>query len=355
MKIYAVIMAGGVGSRFWPRSKKKTPKQMLQIFGENTMIQDTVSRLNGLVDTQNILVITNKLQKEGICEQLPQIPSDNVIEEPFGRNTAACIGLASIIIEKRDKDAVMIVLPADHIIRDKEAFHKVLKNAIEFAYKSGGLLTIGITPTRPETGYGYIQIDDKEVAQNIYKVFTFAEKPNYATAVRFLESGDFMWNSGMFIWRTDSILEEMKVHMPDLFESLESIKKSFGKSDFESVLTNLYGQLKKISIDYGVMEKSNKVYLTKGSFNWSDVGSWEEVYQLSEKDNNGNSISVQVYSDMSVDSYIYLPNKFNEFIGVENLIIINTDEALLICRPDNCQDVKNVVHYLTLNQMEEHP
>ena len=230
MKIYAVIMAGGVGSRFWPRSKKKTPKQMLQIFGENTMIQDTVCRLNGLVDTQNILVITNRLQKEGICEQLPQIPSDNVIEEPFGRNTAACIGLASIIIEKRDKDAVMIVLPADHIIRDKEAFHKVLKNAIEFAHKSGGLLTIGITPTRPETGYGYIQIDDKEVAQNIYKVFTFAEKPNYATAVRFLESGDFMWNSGMFIWRTDSILEEMKVHMPDLFESLESIKKSFGKA-----------------------------------------------------------------------------------------------------------------------------
>jgi len=354
MKIYAVIMAGGVGSRFWPRSKKKTPKQMLQIFGENTMIQDTVNRLDGIVDSENILVITNKLQKMGICEQLPQIPSENIIEEPFGRNTAACIGLASIIIEKKDKDAVMIVLPADHIIRDKEAFHKVLKNAIEFAYKSGGLLTIGITPTRPETGYGYIQIDDKEVAQNINKVFTFAEKPNYATAVRFLESGDFMWNSGMFVWRTDSILEEMKVHMPDLFESLESIKKSFGKSDFESVLTNLYGQLKKISIDYGVMEKSNKVYLTKGSFNWSDVGSWEEVYQLSEKDGNGNSVSGQVYLDMSVDSYVYSPNKFTAVIGVENLIIINTDEALLICRRDNSQDVKKVVDYLTMNQMEEH-
>lgn len=354
MKIYAVIMAGGVGSRFWPRSKKKTPKQMLQIFGENTMIQDTVSRLDGLVDSENILVITNRLQKPGICEQLPQIPSENVIEEPFGRNTAACIGLASIIIEKRDKDAVMIVLPADHIIRDKAAFHKVLKNAIEFAYKSGGLLTIGVTPTRPETGYGYIQIDDKEIGQNIFKVFTFAEKPNYATAVRFLESGDFMWNSGMFIWRTDSILEEMKLHMPDLFDSLESIKKSFGKSDFESVLTNLYGQLKKISIDYGIMEKSNKVYLTKGSFNWSDVGSWEEVYQLSEKDSNGNSITGQVYTEMSVDSYIYSPNKFTAVIGVENLIIINTDEALLICRRDNCQDVKKVVDYLVMNQMEEH-
>lgn len=354
MKIYAVIMAGGVGSRFWPRSKKKTPKQMLQIFGENTMIQDTVSRLNGLVDSENILVITNKLQKEGICEQLPQIPSENVIEEPFGRNTAACIGLASIIIEKRVKDAVMIVLPADHIIRDKDAFHKVLKNAVEFAYQSGGLLTIGITPTRPETGYGYIQIDDKDVAQNIYKVYTFAEKPNYATAVRFLESGDFMWNSGMFIWRTDSILGEMKLHMPDLFESLESIKNSFGKSDFETVLTNLYGQLKKISIDYGIMEKSNKVYLTKGSFNWSDVGSWEEVYQLSEKDSNGNAVSGQVYLDMSVDSYIYSPKKFTAVIGVENLIIINTDEALLICRRDNSQDVKKVVDYLVMNQMEEH-
>lgn len=354
MKVYAVIMAGGVGSRFWPRSKKKTPKQLLKIFGENTMIQDTVQRLKGLVDEENILVITNKVQKDGACAQLPQLPPENIIEEPFGRNTAACIGLASILIEKKAKDAVMIVLPADHIIRDHEAFHNVLNNALDFAYKSGGLLTIGITPTRPETGYGYIQIDDRDYANNIYKVFTFAEKPNYATAVRFVESGDFMWNSGMFIWRTNSILEEMRVHMPDLYEGLETIKKSFGKTDHELTLTNVYGQLKKISIDYGIMEKSNKVYLTKGSFAWSDVGSWEEVYQLSEKDTDGNSIIGDVYSDMVVDSYIYSPKKFTAVIGVENLIVIDTEEALLICRRDNSQEVKKVVDYLTIKQMEDH-
>lgn len=354
MNIYAVIMAGGVGSRFWPRSKKKTPKQLLKIFGENTMIQDTVLRLNGLVDDQNIIIITNKMQREGVLEQLPQLPPENIIEEPFGRNTAACIGLASILIERKDKDAVMVVLPADHIIREKEVFHKVLKNAIDFAHNSRGLITIGITPTRPETGYGYIQIDDTKYAENIFKVYTFAEKPNYATAVRFLESGDFMWNSGMFIWRVDSILEEIKVHMSDLSEGLETIKKSFGKSNYESTLTNVYGQLKKVSIDYGIMEKSNKVYLTKGSFSWSDVGSWEEVYQLSEKNNDGNSLIGEVYSDMVVDSYVYSPSKFTAVIGVENLIVINTDEALLICRRDNSQEVKKVVDYLTMKQMEDH-
>ncbi len=191
MNLYAVIMAGGVGSRFWPRSKKKLPKQLIKIFGDKTMIQATVDRLNGLVEKKNIFIITNKLQRPEVIKQLSDVPEENIIEEPFGRNTAACIGLASVIIKTKDSDAVTIVLPADHIIKDEVEFKNTLLNAAKYANESKGLVTIGINPTRPETGYGYIQIDDKPAAENIYKVYTFAEKPNYATALRFVESGDF--------------------------------------------------------------------------------------------------------------------------------------------------------------------
>jgi len=354
MDVFAVIMAGGIGSRFWPRSKEKTPKQLLKIFGEKTMIQDTVSRLNGIVKKENIFIITNKVQKPEIEEQLKNIPKENIIDEPFGRNTAACIGLASIIIESKSKDGVMIVLPADHILKDMDEFHETLKTSVDFAYKSKGLVTIGIKPTRPETGYGYIQIDERTVSENIFKVYTFAEKPNYATAVRFLESGDFFWNSGMFIWRADSILEEIKLYLPDLYEGLENIKKDIGSTNFESTVYNVYGMLRNISIDYGIMEKSQKVYLTKGEFSWSDVGSWEEVYQLSEKNSDGNASVGNIFTEMTVDSYIYSPDKFAAIIGVENLIVINTKDALLICRRDKTQEVKKVVDHLKINKLTEH-
>jgi mannose-1-phosphate guanylyltransferase len=354
MKIYAVIMAGGVGSRFWPRSKEKTPKQLLKIFGTQTMIQATVERLDGVVERENIFVITNKIQRPEIVRQLEGVPAENIIEEPFGRNTAACIGLASVIIEKKDSDAVTIILPADHIIKEKDKFHATLKSAAEFAYKSKGLVTIGIVPARPETGYGYIQIDENEFENNIHKVLSFAEKPNYATAVRFIESGDFLWNSGMFIWRVDVILEEIKTYMSDLHYGLDNIGKSIGTSDYEKTLTTVYGKLRNISIDYGIMEKSQKVFLTKGEFSWSDVGSWEEVYNLSEKNNDGNVVMGNVFADMTVDSYIYSQSKFTAVIGVENLIVINADDSLLICRRDQCQEVKKIVDYLKINQLTEY-
>ncbi|MEJ2617038.1 MAG: mannose-1-phosphate guanylyltransferase [Ignavibacteriaceae bacterium] len=354
MKIYAVIMAGGVGSRFWPRSKEKSPKQLLKIFGDNSMIQDTVCRLKDIVEYEDILIITNRMQQPEIKKQLPEIPGENIIEEPFGRNTAACIGLASIIVKSKQEDAVMIVLPADHIIKDVEEFHKTLKNAAEFAYESQGLVTIGIPPTRPETGYGYIQIDETEVRKNIYKVYTFAEKPNYATAVRFLESGDFFWNSGMFIWRADSIINEIKMYMPDLYEGLQTISPSINTEKFEKTLGMVYGQLRNISIDYGIMEKSQKVYLTKGNFPWSDVGSWEEVYHLTPKDSDGNAKVGNIFTEMTADSYIYSPNKFVSVIGVDNVIVINTDDALLVCRRDLSQEVKKVIDHLKINKMKEY-
>lgn len=354
MNLFALIMAGGIGARFWPRSKEKTPKQLLKIFGENTMIQDTVRRLNGIISLENIYIITNKVQKQEIIIQLPSIPAQNILVEPFGRNTAACIGLASLIINEKAKDAITIVLPADHIIQDISSFHNTLITAVKFANDSKGLVTIGIIPSRPETGYGYIQIDDTFISDNIHKVTTFAEKPNYATAVRFLESGDFLWNSGMFIWRIDTILEEISKYMPELNDGLEKIKSSLHSKDFDEAVTQVYGQLKSISIDYGIMEKSQKVFLTKGDFGWSDVGSWEEVYQLSEKHEDGNAIVGKVFTDMTTESYIYSPDKFTAVIGAENLIVINTKDALLICRRDKAQDVKKVIDHLKFNKMNEH-
>ena len=354
MNLYAVIMAGGVGSRFWPRSKKKLPKQLLRIFDDKTMIQSTVDRLTGLVDEKHIFVITNSVQRPEVIKQLKNVPEENIIEEPFGRNTAACIGLASILVKAKDPNAVTVVLPADHIIKEKEKFLETIKNAAEFADQSKGLVTIGINPTRPETGYGYIQINDKEVSNNIFKVYTFAEKPNYATALRFLESGDFLWNSGMFIWRVDTILHEIKNLMPDLYEGLTKIESALDKTNFNEELINVYGQLKKISIDYGIMEKSSKVYLTKGMFTWSDVGSWEEVYQLSEKNENGNAVVGKVYTDMVVDSYIYSPDKMTAVIGLDNIIVINHEDTVLVCRRDKAQNVKEVVDFLKIQKMDEY-
>ena len=354
MKLYAVIMAGGVGARFWPRSKKKTPKQLLKIFGERTMIQDTVERISELVPISNILIVTNKEQREGILNQLPQLPAENIIIEPFGRNTAACIGLASVLIQSSDPNAITFVLPADHVIQDTKEYINTLNTAANFADKESALITIGIEPKRPETGYGYIQFDDRAVEMNVCKVNTFAEKPNYSTAVRFIESGDFYWNSGMFIWKVETILDEIKQHMPDLYDGLNLIKDKIGTPEYDSILKNVYGQLRNISIDYGIMEKSDKVYLVKGNFSWSDVGSWEAVYQLGEKDEEGNIKVGSTYLDMVHDSYIYSPEKFTAVIGLDNVVVINNEDALLVCRMDKSQDVKKVIDYLKLNKLNDH-
>ncbi len=353
MNTYAVIMAGGIGSRFWPNSREKSPKQLLKIFGENTMIQETVHRLNGLIENQNIFVITNQIQKPLIQKQVPAIPKGNIIDEPFGKNTAACIGLSSVLIEAKNKDAVIVTLPADHLIRDVKNFQATLKKAIEFAGKSDSLVTIGIKPTKPETGYGYIQIEEKTISDDINKVVTFAEKPNLSTAKRFVKSGDFLWNSGIFIWKSESILSEIKSYMPDLHDGLEELKPSIGKPYFKSVLTEVYGKLKSISIDYGVMEKSQNVYLTKSDFDWSDVGSWQTVYELSHKDDEGNAVEGDVYIMKTYNSYIKGNKKFIATVGVSDLIVIDTDDALLICDRKKSQDVKNVVDSLKLNNRKK--
>ena len=353
-------MAGGVGTRFWPRSREKSPKQFLEIIGRGTLIQSTVARLQGLIDVRDTFVITNRLQKSLAARQLPQLPEENVIVEPVGRNTAPCIGLAALHIRAIDPAAVMVVLTSDHLVEDTVEFQRILALAIETARESGSLLTIGITPTHPETGYGYIQIFNEDGTHNPYfskgvlKVKTFAEKPTLEAAERFLASGDFLWNSGMFVWRADVILERIRQCLPDLHAELLKIDRAIGTPQYQSVLDTVYGMIRGVSIDYGVMEKSDDVFVIPATFGWNDVGSWGEVYRISGKDDSGNSITGKVIPKDTSNSYIYSPNKLVATIGIHDLIIINTDDALLICRGDRSQDVKEVCDHLKRKQMNEY-
>lgn len=353
MEIYAIIMAGGVGARFWPQSREKNPKQLLKIFSDSSLVQDTVGRLKGIVDDDKIFVITNKMQKDAVIEQLISVPKENVVAEPFGRNTAACIGLASVLVKHKSDDAVMLVLPADHLITDIAKFQNTIINAAEFADRNKALMTIGINPTRPETGYGYIQSAQAVLNDTIFKVKTFAEKPNIETARRFIDAGDFFWNSGMFVWKVSTILHEIKMHMPDLYDGVMEIENNIDRKDFEKVLSHVYGQLRSISIDYGIMEKTKNAFLIKGSFDWSDVGSWEAVYQLSSKDNNGNVRKGDVFLENTGGSYIHSNGKFTAVIGGKNIIVIDTEDALLICDRERAQEVKHIIDYLRMHKRNE--
>ena len=349
-------MAGGVGARFWPRSRKKNPKQLLNINSSSSMIQNTIKRLEGLATPDDIIIITTKEQKDNLIKQVPFIPTKNIIAEPFGRNTAPCVGLAAIYLEAQHPDAVISIICADHTIADETEFRRVLKLGAETTYKSKSIITIGIIPRRPDTGFGYIQFDNdtnNSYEQGIFKVKKFTEKPNLETAEQFLKSGDFLWNSGMFIFRVDVLLEQYKKHLPDLYNALKNLSGKFSNPNFETELEDTYKKIDGISIDYGIMEKATDVLVIKGDFGWSDFGSWDEVYLSSTKDENGNATVGEHINVCSNNSYVYSPNKLVATIGVEDLIIINTDDALLICKRGESQKVKNVVDILKSKQRDE--
>jgi mannose-1-phosphate guanylyltransferase len=352
MNIYAVIMAGGVGSRLWPKSRERSPKQLLHILGEGTMIQNTVARLQPMIPYENIFIVTNRAQIEGFREQAPQIPAGNIVVEPFGRNTAPCIALAAARLRDNDPEGVMVVLPADHFIQNVGEFQQKLKLACDAAYEMRCLVTMGITPTRPETGFGYIQRGDRSNHENLFydqglrPVQTFAEKPDLPTAERFLASGDFLWNSGMFIWRVDTIENALNRFLPELYEQIESIHAAQGTEDYEDRLESIYSRIHPISIDYGVMEKADNVFVTQCEFGWSDVGSWDETYRLSRKDDNQNSIIGDVVTIDTQRTFIRTAGKMVATVGVEDLIIVDTPDALLICKRGQSQRVQAVVDYL---------
>jgi mannose-1-phosphate guanylyltransferase len=370
---YAVIMAGGIGSRFWPQSRKARPKQFLDVFGDGTLIQNTVARLQGLVPPERCLVVTHERYVEQVQAQLPAVPEANILAEPMRRNTAPAIAYAATVLEARDEDATLIVLPADHVIRNVKRFHDVLQVALAKAQEPGTLVTIGIKPTHPETGYGYIQYDgpsaqseDDEDATDgaaddgaaeagalaAYPVRTFAEKPDRATAERFIESGDFLWNSGMFIWRADTILDQMATHLPDAHEAFAALREAAGTDREALAVVKAFQNSPSISIDYGVMERADAVYVVPGSFGWSDVGDWRAVYELSAHDEQGNAVEGEAILHDASRCYVQTDDRLVVLVGIHDAVVVDTDDAVLVCHRESTQQVKNVVEYLHAHQLD---
>lgn len=358
MQVYSVIMAGGAGTRFWPRSRKDFPKQLLNIFGEETLIQSCYNRMLHFSEQENILIVTNNSLKKHIQEQLPQCTDQNFVLEPFGRNTAPCIALTALEIAKTDPEGVMVVVPADHLIEEVHKFNNVIQAGIEFAKENNSLVTIGIQPTHPETGYGYIQSGEfieKKANKPVYRVKTFAEKPDLETAKRFLESGDFYWNSGMFIWRVDVILKAIQTYLPDIHDELNKVMQNRDSDDFFQRLELAYKKIRGISIDYGVMQEADNVYVIPGDFIWNDVGSWDVVAKLKAKNRNDNVIeAIGNVTINSKNNYVHSSEKVVALIDVDNLIIINTEDALMVCKKGSSQKVRNVVDELKLNGLSKY-
>ena len=355
--MYAVIMAGGKGTRFWPLSREKKPKHLLNITGKKSIIQYTVDRVTPLVGKNNVLIVTGASHSDEIRQQLPQLPAGNILIEPVGRNTAPCIGLAAMHIRKKDPDAVMFVLPSDHLIANTKGFLASLTTAREMAKRSDCLVTIGIKPEWPETGYGYMErgkLADTVGETKVYAVRSFREKPDTATAKAFLEDGGFFWNSGMFIWKISTILNAIERLIPDLYEGLLTIDDSIGTRHEEKVISEVYRNIKPVSIDYGVMEKAPDVFMLEGDFGWNDIGSWDALWDVLDKDKNGNATRGNVISFGTSNSLIYSPEMMVALIGVEDLIVVETDDALLICRRETSQDVRKVVEHLEEKGMKEY-
>jgi len=348
-------MAGGIGARFWPRSRKAHPKQFLNVFGEATLIQNTLARLQGVIDPKNCFVVTNARYVDQTADQLPALPLGNILAEPVSKNTAPCIAYSAFKLASQDPDATMVVLPADHVIANVRAFQEVLAVAIERAQENGALVTIGVEPTHPATGYGYIQREapdgDGILAS---RVRTFAEKPNQATAERFIDSGDFLWNSGMFVWRAHTILEAIEALMPDLYEAFQPLEHAIGTRGEDAAVADAFHACKSMSIDYGVMERAPKVYVVPGAFGWSDVGDWRAVYDLTEKDGQGNAIRGKALVHSSSRCLVTSANRLVVLVGMHDTMVVDTEDAVLVCHRETAQHVKGVVEQLGRNELSEY-
>lgn len=347
--IYGVILAGGTGERFWPLSRREKPKQFLTLFGKRTMLQLTMNKLNGLIDAKNVFVVTDKAYRDLVLEQLPELPPENIICEPCGRDTAAAVGLAAEHIAYRDPQGVMAVLPADHYVADVEEFRRVLKASIEVAGEGEWVLTIGIRPSRPETGYGYIQQGEQQGERQgiaVFKAVAFHEKPDIDRALKYLDSGNYLWNSGMFIWRVDLIRSLIATFLPQLDAGLAQIAASIDSEVEEQVTAAVYQDLPRISVDYGIMEKCDEVLVIPATFGWDDVGCWTALGRYGKADQQGNVVKAR---GVFVDTYnclVYAPNRVVATLGVKDLLIVDEGDSLLICNKDRDQEIKKVVEAL---------
>lgn len=350
--LHAVIMAGGSGTRFWPRSTKEKPKQFLKIFGDRTMLQETVDRIAPIIPAERVWIITNQRYIQLVKEQLPDVPESNIIGEPIARNTAPCVASATALLRDKDPEATMVVLPADHSISKPDKFISILETAAQKANQDDALITIGIRPNRPETGYGYIEFDKKSgetIKENdVKKVTQFREKPDIKTARQFIFSGNFLWNSGMFVWKASTIVDQFNKHLPDIYEQLQELQPAVGTERQKEAVNSFYHNCPSISIDYGIMEKAETVFVVPGEFGWNDVGSWRAVYDLREKNEQGNVIqSDTAILESSKNNLVHSENKkLIALVGVENLAVVETEDAILVCNLDQSQGVKQVVEKL---------
>lgn len=355
MKKTALIMAGGRGERFWPKSRKSLPKQFLSLTDDGrTMIQLTVERIRPLIDLEDIYISTNKAYKELVLAQLPGIPPENILCEPVGRNTAPCIGLGAVHAAKKYQDALMVVLPSDHLIKYHKMFLHTLRDGCSIAERDSNLVTIGITPDYPETGYGYIKFRPDESDGNAYAVDCFVEKPSLETAKEYLETEEYLWNSGMFIWKASTILNNIRNILPDLYDGLMNISAAVGTQAQEMVMEKEFPKLQSVSIDYGIMEKAEHIYILPGAFGWDDVGSWLAVERIKKSNESGNVVTGNIITIHSKNNIIQGGSKLIAAVGLEDMIIVDTEDATLICDKSSASDIKMVLENLKICNREEY-
>jgi mannose-1-phosphate guanylyltransferase len=345
-KIFAVIMAGGSGTRFWPASREHLPKQFLKITSDRTMLEETVARVEQFTSLDRVYTVVGRIHAD-VTRQLLSGTPNRILVEPVGRNTAACIGLAAMHIKRISEDDPIVVLPADHFIADIERFTSTIRSAAELA-PSGAIVTLGITPSRPETGYGYIQFSTEEVESLNHPYFVverFVEKPSYETALGYISKGNYLWNSGIFIFTARTILNEIDKCLPELYQGLEEVAQAIGSPGYDAVVERVYGRVSPISIDYGVMEKSHTpIYVIKAGFGWSDVGSWQALYELrsNECDGQGNLLLGETMIVESKRNLVYSSTgRSVALLGVEGLVVVDTPDALMVAEIGRSQDVKH--------------
>lgn len=356
MKIFNVIMAGGGGTRFWPMSRQANPKQLLNLSGVDTLINETIDRVNSISEIDNLYIVTNKIQTNLLKDTVKgKCIHANVLSEPSARNTAAAIGFAAFTIMKKHGDGVMCVYPADHYIKDGEGYVKTIKEAVKVASENDKLVTIGITPTFPSTGYGYINFDRNQSYNNTaYQVLEFVEKPNYEKAKSYIKTQKYVWNSGMFVWKVSKILEDFKRYLPKVYNKLEELSQYIGTNKEEEMINEIYPTIPSISIDYGIMERSDDVVVVPGEFGWNDVGSWDVLGAIYPTDEDGNIKRGDTITIDTNNSVVYSEDKLIATVGVKDVIVVSTKDAVMVCNKDNAQDVKLIVEQLKKENKSEY-
>ncbi|MDQ6845140.1 MAG: sugar phosphate nucleotidyltransferase [Bacteroidota bacterium] len=354
---YVAIMAGGIGSRFWPVSRVNYPKQFLDILNQGkTLIQATYDRFAQYIPAENIYVVTSLQYKEIVAKQLPLLQPENILCEPSRKNTAPCIAYISYKLHEINPESNLICAPADHLILDDTAFRKVTLDALEFTEKHNALVTLGIKPLAPNTGYGYIQYEQHAVTENIYKVKTFTEKPDIELAKDFIISGDFLWNAGIFVWRTKNIISAFEKYLPEIHEVFDGAKKALVTPDEQKVIDLIYPLCVNISIDYGILEKADNVYVIPSSFGWSDLGTWGSAYENLEKDYKENAVTGNntILFDSTKNVVHADNNKLILLQGLDDFIIVDTEDALLVCKKDKEQHIKEYLSEIRKNKGDKY-